>query len=82
MRTTVPAFKEFTLPRARAQKSVWTQHSSWLKRTEERSMKMAPIGDGTSGVRFGEEEEERLRRHRGRKNKTSLPGMRVLVSSL
>lgn len=38
--------------------------------------------NGTSGVRFGEEEEERLRRHRGRKNKTSLPGMRVLVSSL
>lgn len=81
MRMTVPAFKEFTLTRARTRKSVRTQHSSWLKRTEERSMKMAPVGDGTSGVRFGEE-EERLRRHRGRKNKTSLPGMRVLVSSL
>lgn len=43
-------------------------------------MKMVPVGDGTSGVRFGE--EERLRRHRGRKNKTSLPGMKVIVSSL
>lgn len=31
-------------------------------------------------LRFGE--EERLRRHRGRKNKTSLPGMKVIVSSL
>lgn len=39
MRMTVPAFKEFTPTRARARKSVWTQHSSWLKRTEERSMK-------------------------------------------
>lgn len=41
-------------------------------------MKMAPVGDGASGVRCG---EERLRRHRGRKNKTSLAGMRVPVRS-
>lgn len=42
-------------------------------------MKMAPAGDGTQGVRSGE--EERLRRHRGRKNMASLAGMRVLVRS-
>lgn len=43
-------------------------------------MKMVPVGDGTSGVRFGE--EERPRRHRGRKNKTILPGLKIIVSNL
>lgn len=44
MRMTVPAFNEFTLTRAWARKSVWTQHSSWLERTEETAPQESGLG--------------------------------------
>lgn len=80
IRITVPAFKEFLLTRARA-RSVCT-HSTPVGWNEQGGVHE----DGTystSGVKSGGGEgEERLRRHRGRKNKWSWAGTRVLVSSL
>lgn len=81
MRMTVPAFKYGVHTNQSLSKEVSMDTALQLvEKNRGKVHEMVPVGDGTSGVRFGE--EERLRRHRGRKNKTSLPGMKVIMSSL